>query len=183
MRPLRLALAASELTPFAKTGGLADVLLGLGRWLGRPPEQGGGHDVRVFVPYYRKIAASGVDVLDLEGAQDIDVRFPDRTIRFGIKEGRLPQSDVAVYFVDCPELYDRDGIYGDGGDEALRFALLSRAVLETCQRLHWGPDVIHCNDWHTGLLPLPAHDLRVGPAVRADAHPDDDPQHRLPGRF
>ena len=154
MRPLRLALAASELTPFAKTGGLADVLLGLGRWLGRPPEQGEGHDVRVFVPYYRKIAASGVDVLDLEAVRDVDVRFPDRTIRFGIKEGRLPGSDVAVYFVECPELYDRDGIYCDDGDEALRFALLSRAVLETCQRLQWSPDVIHCNDWHTGLLPL-----------------------------
>ena len=154
MRPLRLALAASELTPFAKTGGLADVLLGLGRWLGRPPEQGGGPDVRIFVPFYDKIAKSGVEVLALPAAQDLEVRFPNRTLRFGIQEGRLPQSDVAVYFVDCPELYGRDGIYTEDDDEALRFAMLSRAVLETCQRLQWAPDVIHCNDWHTGLLPL-----------------------------
>ena len=155
MRPLRLALATSELTPFAKTGGLADVLLGLGRWLGRAKaDDGAGHDVRVFVPYYRRIADSDAKVEPLRGAEAIDVRFPDRTIRFGIKLGRLPQSDVAVYFVDCPELYFRDGIYTDDGDEALRFALLSRAVLETCQRLQWAPDVIHCNDWHTALLPL-----------------------------
>lgn len=155
MRPLRLALAASELTPFAKTGGLADVLLGLGRWLGKPVAQGGpGHDVRLFVPYYKRIAESGVDVTPLKGAQQIDVRFPSRTIRFGIQQGRLPDSDVPVYFVDCPELYFRDGIYTEDGDESLRFAMLSRAVLETCQRLQFAPDVIHCNDWHTALLPL-----------------------------
>jgi len=159
MRALRLALTASELTPFAKTGGLADVLLGLGRWLGRPAsadndEHGAGHDVRLFVPYYRRIQESGVEVENLPQAQDIDVKFPERTIRFGIKAGKLPQSEVAVYFVDCPELYDRDGIYTEDKDEALRFAMLSRAVLETCQRLQWAPDVIHCNDWHTALLPL-----------------------------
>ncbi|MCK5941368.1 MAG: glycogen/starch synthase, partial [Planctomycetes bacterium] len=106
MRPLRLALAASELTPFAKTGGLADVLLGLGRWLGKPaveqgatpPEHGPGHDVRLFVPYYKRIADSGVETVDLPRGQKIDVRFPERTIRFGIKEAKLPQSDVSVYF-------------------------------------------------------------------------------------
>ncbi|MFM1872308.1 MAG: hypothetical protein RL398_1730, partial [Planctomycetota bacterium] len=86
-------------------------------------------------------------------------RFPQRTIRFGIREGTLPDSGsssskVKVWFVDCPELYDREGIYTEDGDEALRFAMLSRAVLETCQRLQWAPDVIHCNDWHTALLPL-----------------------------
>ncbi|HEB51802.1 MAG TPA: glycogen synthase [bacterium] len=160
MRPLRLALAASELAPFAKTGGLADVLLGLGRWLGRPPTAaddgaaGPGHDVRLFVPFYRRIRDGGVAVEDHPTAGAIDVRFPNRTLRYSIKVGRLPASEVPVYFVDCPELYDRDGIYTDGGDEPLRFALLSRAVLETCQRLQWAPDVIHCNDWHTGLLPL-----------------------------
>ena len=73
---------------------------------------------------------------DLAQAQAIDVKFPDRTIRFGIKAGKLPQSEVAVYFVDCPELYNRDGIYTEDKDEALRFAMLSRAVLETCQRCY-----------------------------------------------
>jgi starch synthase len=154
MRPLRLALVASELAPFAKTGGLADVLLGLGRWLGRPAPAGAGHDTRLFLPLYKRVLAQGLTLEPLPRAQDIDVRFPKRTIRFSIKTGKLPQCDVPVCFVDCPELYHRDGIYTDDGDEALRFAMLSRAVLETCQRLQWSPDVVHCNDWHTGLLPL-----------------------------
>jgi len=151
MRPLRICLAASEVSPFAKTGGLADVLAGLARHLGRS-----GHDVRLFLPYYKKVRLEdrGIGSEPLEGAQDIDVRFPDRTIRFSIVTMPLPQSDVRVHFVSCPELYDRDGFYTDDGDEALRFGMLCRAVLETCQRLSWAPDVMHCNDWHTALIPL-----------------------------
>jgi starch synthase len=159
MRPLRLALCASEVAPFAKTGGLADVSLGLGRWLGKKapqsnPAMGPGHDVRLFLPLYQRIAKSGLKTTPLAKAQNIDVRFPQRTIRFSIQQAMLPQSEVPVWFVDCKELYDRDGIYTEDGDEALRFAFLSRAVLETCQRLQWAPDVVHCNDWHTALLPL-----------------------------
>ncbi|MFY9342387.1 MAG: glycogen synthase [Planctomycetota bacterium] len=154
MRPLRLALCASEVAPFAKTGGLADVLLGLSRWLGTKAPAGAGHDVRVFLPFYQRIAKGTLKTTPLAGAQNIDVRFPGRTIRFSIRTAPLPQSDVPVYFVDCKELYDREGIYTEDGDEALRFGLLSRAVLETCQRLQWAPDVVHCHDWHTALLPL-----------------------------
>jgi len=154
MRPLRLALCASELAPFAKTGGLADVLLGLGRWLGKKAPQGPGHDPRLFLPYYQRIQKSGLKTTPLAFAQNIDVRFPGRNIRFSIRTAPLPQSEVPVYFVDCKELYDRDGIYTEDGDESLRFALLSRAVLETCQRLQWAPDIVHCNDWHTALVPL-----------------------------
>ena len=164
MRPLRLALCASEVTPFAKTGGLADVISGLARFLGQA-----GHDTRVFVPLYKKIVDSGLVTTPVPGAEAIDVRFPSRTIRFGVRTCMLPQHDraaqgtreagtakgaVPVYFVDCPELYHRPGLYTEDGDEVMRFAFLSRAVLEVCQRLQWSPDVIHCNDWHTGLLPL-----------------------------
>ncbi len=154
MRPLRICLAASELAPFAKTGGLADVLAGLGRWLGRKPPEGPGHDVRIFVPFYKRIAESKVKTEPLKGAQAVDVRFPQRTIRFGIRTGKLPQSEVLVHFVDCPELYNRASLYTEDGDESLRFAMLCRAVLETCQRLQWAPDIVNCNDWHTALLPL-----------------------------
>ena len=154
MRPLRLAHCASECAPFAKTGGLADVLLGLSRWLGAKAPGGGGHDVRVFVPFYRRIEQSRLPTVPLPAVQDVDVRFPQRTIRFSIRQAKLPLSDVPVYFVDCKELFDRDGIYTEDGDEALRFGLLSRAVLETCQRLQWSPDVVHCHDWHAALVPL-----------------------------
>lgn len=146
---MRICLVASEIAPFAKTGGLADVLAGLGRFLQRQ-----GHDLRLFVPLYRSIKNSGVERQPLAAAQDIDVRLPQRSIRFGISTVPLPNSAALVHFVDCPELYDRDGIYTFDGDEALRFAFLDRAVLETCQRLQWAPDVIHCNDWHAALVPL-----------------------------
>jgi starch synthase len=90
----------------------------------------------------------------LAGAQNVEVRFPGRSIRFSIRQAPLPHSQVKVHFVDCAELYGRPDFYTDDGDEALRFGMLCRAVLETCQRLQWAPDVVHCNDWHTGLLPL-----------------------------
>lgn len=154
MRPLRLCLCASEVAPFAKTGGLADVLTGLGRWLGRKPPHGPGHDVRLFLPYYQRIAQSGVPTAPLPGAANLELKFPNRTIRCSIRTTPLPQSDVLVHLVDCPELYGRTELYTQDADECLRFAALCRAVLETCQRLQWAPDVIHCNDWHTGLLPL-----------------------------
>ena len=154
MRPLRICLAASEVAPFAKTGGLADVLSGLARWLARKPAKGSGHDVRIFLPFYKRIAEAGTKTEPLKGATALDVRFPNRTIRFGIRTALLPNSEVKVHFIDCPELYNRAGIYTDDGDESLRFAMLCRAVLETCQRWQWSPDVVHCNDWHTALLPL-----------------------------
>ncbi|HLQ38205.1 MAG TPA: glycogen/starch synthase, partial [Planctomycetota bacterium] len=149
MRPLRLVLVASELAPFAKTGGLADVLAGLGRFL-----QQQGHEVRLFLPLYKRISDSGLARQQLAGAQQIDVRFPHRTIRCSISTAPLPNSTALVHFVDCPELYQRDGLYTEDGDEPLRWGFLCRAVLETCQRLQWAPDIVHCNDWHTGLLPL-----------------------------
>ncbi|MGE3173169.1 MAG: glycogen synthase GlgA [Planctomycetota bacterium] len=154
MRPLAIALVAAEAAPFAKTGGLADVITGLGRFLDR--EQ---HDVRVFLPYYRRIARQGLGKGGgqppyVEGGRDIELRMGGRTMKFSLREGILPQSQARLFLIDCPELYDRDGLYTQDGDEALRFAFLSRAVLESCQRLQWAPDIVHCNDWHAALLPL-----------------------------
>ena len=149
MRPLRICLTASETAPLAKTGGLADVLAGLGRHLHRQ-----GHDVVIFMPLYKQVAESGRAMEPVPGAQDIEVRFPNRTLRFGLKSLVLGKDGPKVHLVDCPELYHRRTIYTDDADEPLRFAMLCRATLESCQRLQWAPDVIHCNDWHTGLLPL-----------------------------
>jgi starch synthase len=149
MRPLRICLAASELAPFAKTGGLADVLAGLGRHLDRQ-----GHDVKLFVPLYQSIQKSGLVTTPLDRARDIDIRFGHRTIRCSIRTALLPQSKAVVHFVDCPELFHRESLYTQDGDEGLRFAFLSRAVIETCQRLSWAPDIFHGNDWHTALIPL-----------------------------
>ena len=146
---MRICLVASEIAPFAKTGGLADVLAGLGRFLQRQ-----GHDVRLFLPRYRTLQDNGATRKVVPAVRDVDVRFGNRSIRFSLGTAMLPQSQTPVYFIDCPELYDRAGIYTEDGDEALRFAMLSRAVLESCQRWQWAPDVIHCNDWHAALLPI-----------------------------
>jgi hypothetical protein len=103
MRPLRICLTASEAAPFAKTGGLADVVTGLGRWLGRRAPAGGGHDVRLFLPYYKRIADGAIETEPLVGVSAIDVRFPNRTIRFEYAHSTL---DLALK------------TYGDGQQKA-----------------------------------------------------------------
>jgi starch synthase len=87
-------------------------------------------------------------------AQDVEVKLGWRTYRFSLTTTTLGEDGPAVYFVDCPELYRRPRIYTTDPDEPQRFALLCRAVMDTCQRMGWGPDIVHCNDWHTALLPL-----------------------------
>lgn len=154
MSRLRIALVSSEITPFAKTGGLADVAAGLARHLDAE-----GHDVRLFLPYYSRVRTGDDGPFDpVEDVRDVAIQGAGRFPRFSLRKGRLPSSDASVYAVECPELYDRDDVYTslytDADDEHLRFATLCRAVLESCQRWQWAPDVIHCNDWHTGLLPL-----------------------------
>src|SRR5690606_1837336 len=65
-----------------------------------------------------------------------------------------PGSSVPLYLVHCPAVYDRPSIYTSGVDEHLRFLVLQRAVLDGCQRMQFAPDVMHCNDWHTALMPM-----------------------------
>ncbi|MCP5065621.1 MAG: glycogen synthase GlgA [bacterium] len=147
---MRICHVSSEIAPFAKTGGLADVAAGLSRYLGAA-----GHDVRLFLPLYRRIAEGTWELTPDETQGEIDIAFGQKTYRCGIMTTPLPGSEhVTVYLVDCPELFDREGLYTQDDDEHIRFALLSRIAIESCQRMQWSPHVFHCNDWHTGLLPL-----------------------------
>ena len=151
--PLRIVIAASECAPFAKTGGLADVSAALGRALWRR-----GHDVRLFLPYYQKVDASGLETQAAGDAFHLD--FPNRRVSLEILKAPLPNSENAageplmVEFVNAPDLFDREDFYTDDEDEPVRWTAFCRAILETCQRTHWSPDILHANDWHTGLLPL-----------------------------
>ncbi len=150
MSKLRICLISAEVTPFSKTGGLADVLSGLGRFLGRQ-----GHDVRIVTPLYDKVARGPFVLEPQDAIGKVPVPFDGWAQEFRVRSGNLPDSEVPVYFVDCPGLYGRSQMYSNTyGDEHLRFALLGRAALEICQRLDWVPDVFHCNDWHAALLPL-----------------------------
>jgi starch synthase len=149
MDPLRVGFVCSELTPLAKSGGLADVSAALPRYLART-----GHDVRVFMPLYSSIDTSGLDLHNVDFLRDVPLDFGDRRYVFSALTTRLPGTDTGMYLIHCPALYDRDALYTHDDDEHLRFALLCRAAIECCQRMGWSPEVFHCNDWHTGLLPL-----------------------------
>ena len=154
---LRILVMASEVAPFAKTGGLADVAGALPRAL-----LGLGHDVRILLPKYRGAEAHAGDTrLVVPGLR---VPLGDRSTEGALLEGRAA-SGVPVYLLEHEHYYNRDGLYGtadgDYWDNCERFVFFSRAALEGLVRLdgarpgtRWQPQVIHANDWQTGLLPV-----------------------------
>ena len=147
--PLNICFVSSEVAPFAKTGGLADVAAGLPAHL-----QTLGHDVRVFMPLYSKIDTSKYTFTPVDFLRDVVVQLGEHRFSFSVFTAKLPNSEVDVYFINCRQLFERPGIYSGDWDEHLRFALLSRGAIECCQRMGWGPHVFHCNDWHTSLIPI-----------------------------
>jgi len=147
MPPLRICLIASEVAPFAKAGGLADVSAALARYLTRA-----GHDVRLFMPLYGRMGWMHFETV--ESAQGIELDFGPHRWWATIRTTQLPDSEVWVRCVDVPELFGGDWLYGDGSWEAFRFAALTRAALAGCQREGWAPHVVHVHDWHTALAPL-----------------------------
>lgn len=146
---IKICFAASEATPYAKTGGLADVASALPAELRRLK-----HDARLFIPLHSRIVRSDYKFTPVEAAQSVGLELGPHRFSFSLLTAKAPGGKLDVYFVDCPALYDRPSIYTGELDEALRFAFFSRAIVESCQRLAWAPDVFHCNDWHTALLPF-----------------------------
>ena len=145
---MRILLASSEVAPFAKTGGLADVAGALPKALAKL-----GHDIRVVLPRYR-----GVDPVKFQLRQvftSLSVPAAGRSADATIWEGAI--GAVPVYFVGHDGYFNRDALYqtpdGDYPDNAERFAFFSRAVLEMTRALDFLPDIYHCNDWQTGLVP------------------------------
>jgi starch synthase len=148
MSPLRVAHVTSEITPYAKTGGLGDVSGALPAALRRA-----GHDVRVFSPLYSAVDLARHDFVAVEGLQDLAVQVGAREVPYSVYRAAA-EPDLPLYFIHCPRMYGRDGIYTSDPDEHARFVVLQRAAIECCQRLGWGPDVFHCHDWQTSLIPL-----------------------------
>jgi starch synthase len=138
-------LVGSEVLPFAKTGGLADVLAGLPLALGRL-----GHDVTLVMPRYRGIDA-GVP------AGRMPVTLSGAPPEADVWEHQIAPN-VRITFIDCPRLYDRDTLYGEGNDDYAdnprRFAFLALAALQYAARQSSPPDVIHAHDWQCGLVPV-----------------------------
>lgn len=149
---MHIVFAASECVPFAKTGGLADVVGAL------PPELVKlGHQVTVYLPLYKVVRPHLPEELTF-AVRSVTVPFTYYNRFAGIVDGGI-RDGVQFYFVDCPELFDRDGLYGpktsagDFADNAERFGLFNRAVLEASKQLGV-PDIFHVHDWQTALLTI-----------------------------
>ncbi|MDH4125326.1 MAG: glycogen synthase GlgA [Gammaproteobacteria bacterium] len=148
-KKLNIVLASAEVAPLAKTGGLADVASALPAWL-----HDAGHDVRLLMPRYAMLERQDLKIHKVRQLQDLVLRAGTREIRYAIDTTILPGTSLPVLLLRCPELYGRDSIYTEDADEHLRFILLSRAALEMCRQMHFAPDIVHCHDWHTALIPL-----------------------------
>jgi starch synthase len=147
MSALKLCVLSSEILPYAKTGGLADVAGALIQNL-----RALGHEVHAFMPLYSAVRAAHPALRPVGGFPQL-LTVGDQ-YRFSLLTATYPGSDVAVYFVDCPALFDRPRFYTSDPDEHRRFILFTRATLESCRYLGLAPDIFHCNDWHTAFLPL-----------------------------
>jgi starch synthase len=148
----KVLFASSEMYPLIKTGGLADVSCSLPQALVQ-----NGADVRVMLPCYQGIETQLENVSEI--ASLTGFALPDNGT---LLEGTLPNSGLTVWLVNIPQYFDRPGnpyIAEDGNDHpdnCERFAAFSRAIAETARGasgLDWTPDIVHCNDWQTALVP------------------------------
>jgi ADP-glucose type glycogen/starch synthase len=151
-RPLRILMVASEAAPFAKTGGLGDVLGSL-----PPALHARGVDVRLVLPWYRGVR--NVTGTLRRQAKPLRIVMGSQLQEVHVRRGTL--QGVPVYFLEVPEFFDRSGLYGEGGtdypDNYRRFALLGRAALELARTLRFSPDVVHSHDWQAAMATI---DLR-----------------------
>ena len=146
---MKIAFVSSEVFPFAKTGGLADVAGSL------PIElESLGHEVKVFMPKYNTFGEAEHGLHYLWEIGEIPVRVGDIIHQVHVHKSKLPRSKVEIFFVDCPYFFNRFRIYTNDTDEGERFVLFMKSVIEILQRFQWAPDIVHCNDWQTALIPL-----------------------------
>jgi len=148
---MNILFASSEAVPFAKTGGLADVSAALPKTLA---EQ--GHNVTLIIPGYLDAFSSGIpyEILDIT----YSIKLGEKTVHGGFARATLPGSKVDVLLVAQNDYFDREGLYNDSqnldyNDNCERFVFFSRAVLEAIRLLNLDIDVLHSNDWQTGLVP------------------------------
>ena len=142
---------SAEYSPFARTGGLAEAVMGLANF-----QVKAGATVVVFVPLYRTVRDIAPDLAPLGRPIRVELGFRGAEVRFFREVQSAPGAKVV--FVDIPEYFNRVGLYGEGGrdytDNARRFAMFSRAVLDAIPRLIAGPVLVHAHDWHASLALL-----------------------------
>ncbi len=149
-RPLNIAFASSEVVPFAKTGGLADVVEALPREL-----ENLGHQPMVFVPAYRQARNCGQPIVPTD--IQVSVTVGSKVVTGRLLRSQLPNSRVPVYLVEQDGYFNRPQLYRENGsdykDNCERFAFFCRAVMQSVSALGVPLDILHCNDWQTGLMP------------------------------
>jgi starch synthase len=147
---MKILFATSEISPFSRAGGLADVSHDLPIALARM-----GHEVSIVTPRYRQVKNVKPPLKLLNTTLEVPISWMKKTAQ--VFQATLDDR-VPVYFIDREDLYDREGLYGnaygDYQDNAERFIFFSRAVMELCLALRLAPDIIHSNDWQTGLIPV-----------------------------
>lgn len=155
MGPYKICYVSSEVVPFAKTGGLADVAGALPVAL-KDLEQ----DVRLMMANYKSINERKFVLREVIRLKEVKVSLSNETKIVDGKTAFLPSSKVHVYFLHIPDYFDRKDLYVDPStgkefaDNAERFAYFSKSVLETLKLLYWQPDIINCNEWQTALIPF-----------------------------
>lgn len=147
---MKILMISSEVLPFAKAGGLGDMVAALTAELARQ-----GHDVRIVLPRYYSVDPGRLRRLD----RPLGVPMGIEEEWCGVATSILPGTEVPVYFLDHQELFGRDGIYGtrtkpEFSDNLRRFTLLSRGALQLAKMLEWKPDVVHAHDWPAALAPV-----------------------------
>ncbi len=151
---MNIVMVASEAVPFAKTGGLADVVGTLSRALA-----GAKESVTLILPYYRKRMDAKKFGIGPVSRKPLEISVPFAGARIkGTVLGATLKPNVKVYFIDQPAFFDRDELYqtvsGDYPDNAERFIFFSRAAIETMDALDIKPDVVHAHDWQAAMVPV-----------------------------
>jgi len=154
---MRVVFATAEVSPIAKTGGLGDVCGSLPKALRKL-----GHDVVVFMPFYRQarqwFEKSGASLHQV--MPTVPIVWGNWAAEATFLRATLPGTDIPLILVANDHFFERDQIYStarDHDDSLLRYVFFSRAVIRGCELLDLAPDILHCHDWHTALLPVYLH--------------------------
>lgn len=156
-KPLSILFVSSEVFPFAKVGGISDVSYSLPLAL-----RDLGHDVRVMMPKYGSVSERKNRIHEINRLKDIEIKMGDGSVLATVKSSSInnPRSKVQAYITTNVDYFDSiKGIYNNPADwreypnNVERFVFFNKSVIDTCLLLGWVPDIIHCNDWQSGMIP------------------------------
>lgn len=147
----RILMVASEGLPFIKTGGLADVIGSLPQELVKK-----GHELCVVMPMYLKVSQNFKHEMDFEAAYSVRINFQEVHVNLY----SVVKNKVKYYFIEHQGYFERDALYGYV-DDGERFSYFQKAVIEMCNQLNYFPDIMHCHDWHTGMIPALIRDAHA----------------------